>query len=701
MKNRLLLAVAASALCSASFGQVIFSEDFDNIAGPTAGLAGTYTFPAGWYLRNVDNRTPATNVAYVNDAWERREDFANNVADSCAFSTSWYSPAGAADDWMWTPLIGPVSSTTQLRWNAVTYDAAYPDGYEVRVMTAAQGPPTGGTGVMGNQVTNSTVIFSTGAENTTWTLRTADLSAYAGQSVYIGFRNNTNDRFVLLIDDVVVENLVNYDAGIANASVAEYTMIPVSQATPIGTSGTVSNLGTSAITGVTMTLNVYDGTMGQVYTETSSAVASIPAAGSSTINVTGFTPTLPDLYTVELIASMNETDANLANNSTTYTVFITDSTYARDNGNVTGTLGIGAQNGGQLGQAFTLPNADDITSVSFFIGNGSGNMVGQPLSGGVWATDVSGTPTTLLVSTVTVTVNNSMDSLWTLPIVGGSYNLPAGEYAVVVNEVDSNVTIGTVSAIFTTGKTWVNWPTNPLGAWANNEDFSFNVSYVIRPNFSNECVVTSSTTTVNACDTYTWAENSQTYTATGMYSVTLTNAGGCDSLVYLDLTIETLDPGTSLSGNTITANQSGATYQWIDCATGDPIAGETNQSYTATAIGNYAVIVTSTTCGSDTSACVLAGSGGIDENTLLNGVEIYPNPSNGEFTIAVAGLLNEALEITVTDLNGKVVARETRAAQNGDVNVDFRLTAVEPGVYMVTIAAGERQKTERIVISRK
>ena len=185
-------------------GGVLFSEDFDNISGPTAGGSGTYTFPMGWLLANVDNRAPAASVSYVNQAWERREDFIFNVADSCAFSTSWTSPAGVADDWMWTPLIGQITAGSMLKWKAVAPDPGFPDGYEVRVMSISNGPPNGSDGNIGNMLTNSDLVFSVSAENSTWTDREVDLSGYAGQSVYVAFRNISNDQFLLLIDDIEV-----------------------------------------------------------------------------------------------------------------------------------------------------------------------------------------------------------------------------------------------------------------------------------------------------------------------------------------------------------------------------------------------------------------------------------------------------------------------------------------------------------------
>jgi hypothetical protein len=40
----------------------LFSEDFDGISGPNAGGAGTYAFPSGWFLRNVDNKRVKHNI---------------------------------------------------------------------------------------------------------------------------------------------------------------------------------------------------------------------------------------------------------------------------------------------------------------------------------------------------------------------------------------------------------------------------------------------------------------------------------------------------------------------------------------------------------------------------------------------------------------------------------------------------------------
>ena len=108
-----------------------------------------------------------------------------------------------------------------------------------------------------------------------------------------------------------------------------------------------------------------------------------------------------------------------------------------------------------------------------------------------------------------------------------------------------------------------------------------------------------------ACDSYTWIDGN-TYTSNNNTAThTLSNAGGCDSVVTLDLTINTVDNGITNSSPALMANATGAAYQWLDCDNNySLIAGETNQSFTATANGSYAVEVTQNNC-RDTSNCEL------------------------------------------------------------------------------------------------
>jgi len=147
-----------------------------------------------------------------------------------------------------------------------------------------------------------------------------------------------------------------------------------------------------------------------------------------------------------------------------------------------------------------------------------------------------------------------------------------------------------------------------------------------------------------------------------------------------------VDATVTTVGLTMTANAIGATYQWIDCNNGNaPIVGATAQSFTATANGSYAVEVTMNGC-SDVSSCVTISIIGLEEATLLNGVSIYPNPTNGVVTIDL-GSLNSA-SIKVTGMNGQVVYQNEAIESTAH---HFELTDAA-GIYFVEITAlGETQ----------
>lgn len=479
-------------LSQVSFSQILFSEDFDGIGGPTAGGAGTYSFPSGWLLVNVDNRTPDIAVSYVNEAWERREDFGYSVVDSAAFSTSWYGPAGAADDWMWTPAIALTGSNLELSWNAIAYDPDYLDGYEVRIMVAPD-VPTGTTGSIGNMVTNSTVLFSIPAENATWTSRSVNLSSYSGQMVYIGFRNNANDKFLLLIDDVQVENLPDYDVELtAHALPSEYTQIPLNQAPQLYQSVTVQNNGSQNLTSVSLTVDVYDVNSVLVFSTTETATGTFTPSSTQTISTTTpFVPSVAGMYYYDYTISALPSDDIPTNNSTTDSIFIADTVYARDVGALTGALGIGAGNGGYLGQQFEVTQTAELTSISVFH-----NSTYSTFKTGVAVFDMNaGVPNTMIYSSPETTLVSYTG--WVDFALPSGFTLTPGFYVVTTVEIDSTVQVGLTNDIFTLGSTWVNWPTSPFGDWANNEDFgvaAFNKAYMIRANLAETCVQSPSIT---------------------------------------------------------------------------------------------------------------------------------------------------------------------------------------------------------------
>jgi len=197
------------------------------------------------------------------------------------------------------------------------------------------------------------------------------------------------------------------------------------------------------------------------------------------------------------------------------------------------------------------------------------------------------------------------------------------------------------------------------------------------------------TDVVTACNSYTWI-NGSTYTTsnnTATYTIFGGAANGCDSLVTLDLTINMLDVSVIENGFTLTANQSGAAYQWIDCNNNNPIPGETNQNFTATASGSYAVIIDNGTC-ADTSDCYTITVLGIED--FNNSVAIYPNPVNDNITIN-----GEAIKsIKVTDFKGRTVRR--LLTSGNQITID--LSGNAKGVYFVNVETKKGILIKKIVL---
>ncbi len=127
-----------------------------------------------------------------------------------------------------------------------------------------------------------------------------------------------------------------------------------------------------------------------------------------------------------------------------------------------------------------------------------------------------------------------------------------------------------------------------------------------------------------------------------------------------------IDNSTITNGNAITANQTGATYQWIDCNDTTLIPGATNASYAA-ANGNYAVIITLGSC-SDTSDCVSIG-----------------DQLNVNFTVSNLSCNGDANgSINVSSSGGIPPLTYQWDAQAGG-GMDSSVTGLSGGTYFLTI----------------
>ena len=201
-------------------------------------------------------------------------------------------------------------------------------------------------------------------------------------------------------------------------------------------------------------------------------------------------------------------------------------------------------------------------------------------------------------------------------------------------------------------------------------------------------------TVMAGCDSL--AYNGMMYYISTMVSDTAFagSVNGCDSITNQQINIDVIDVTVMNASPTLTANQSGATYQWLDCDNGNAaIPSETNQSYTATANGNYAVEVTLGAC-VDTSACENVNTVGIENSTFnAQHFSIYPNPTTGVFTIDLENV-NENTSIAVYDVLGKVIVSKTSITTSTQID----LTEYEKGIYFINIQSDNEKTVRKIIL---
>ena len=202
--------------------------------------------------------------------------------------------------------------------------------------------------------------------------------------------------------------------------------------------------------------------------------------------------------------------------------------------------------------------------------------------------------------------------------------------------------------------------------------------------------VTGPTTQETACDSYTW--NGQTYFQSGTYTFNGSSQNGCDSTATLSLTINNAPSNAQVSLNqgTFTVNAQNATnFAWMDCSTNTLIPGETSATFTPTLSGSYAAVV-SNGCGSDTTTCEPIEVQGISEiDSEL--ISVYPNPSTGIFTIASKGSIIQ--EILLYSINGELIWRNTHNTQ--EINIDLGTYA--RGTYILRVSTNQQAHIFRLI----
>ncbi len=121
--------------------------------------------------------------------------------------------------------------------------------------------------------------------------------------------------------------------------------------------------------------------------------------------------------------------------------------------------------------------------------------------------------------------------------------------------------------------------------------------------------------------------------------------------------------------------------------------GATTQTITVLNSGDYSVTVTDAN-GCSNSDTISLWITGIEELAAQFGAKVYPNPSQGQFTIQ---LPNNRVELTatITDMTGKAVYTQILANQT---TYQINLTGLAKGVYFLNLSDGQKSVTQKLII---
>ena len=206
-----------------------------------------------------------------------------------------------------------------------------------------------------------------------------------------------------------------------------------------------------------------------------------------------------------------------------------------------------------------------------------------------------------------------------------------------------------------------------------------------------------------ACDNYTW--NGTTYTESGLYEQTFPSSQGCDSIVTLDLTIKNSAHVSQIHGENLIYYQTNGSFTYSI----DPVPGCFGYEWSIDGPWRIDTSPDSPECTVNINAPgtatlkvrVYTECGYIERGIYINhdarpDIVIYPNPTKGEFNIALYGMLGEAV-IVVYDYLGQFIDRFSVNTDLEGTTIPYSLAGKAAGVYLINVINRFEKVAKKVV----
>jgi len=220
------------------------------------------------------------------------------------------------------------------------------------------------------------------------------------------------------------------------------------------------------------------------------------------------------------------------------------------------------------------------------------------------------------------------------------------------------------------------------------------------------CAGKSVTLSVSGADTYTWDNGantnvtSETPSVTTVYTIMATSSVGCVGSNTISITVHPLDivtltPEKNVSCLTIFG---GTPIALTGAPPGGILSGPnvSNGFLNPTALGTfnptYTYLNSVTGCTNTASTAIIVVSCmSVSENTALNSLSVYPNPTKGLVTIEDETDLEKT--ISISDVNGKLLKTEKTKAKKHSLNI----SEYANGIYFLKVISNTAVREFKLV----